>query len=546
MDPSSAAWGQPGEFQLAIWSGAEDAHAWAPAGLPPVVEYSVPTDMFGNTSLQPYLHSSYSAGQQQLALCNYDVVDYGAETVPGVVDYVANAQTQDGDQNASVSAEEHSDDEAMSVFEDVAIAFQDEAPMRKLKMHRFPPNIAQALGKSYTVPRVVAIGPYHHGQEHLMAAEKVKQVSAYHCMISNCSVRQMYEAVVPVADDVRALYDKDVMSRIADDDFRPMMFYDACFLVQFMRYMSDEDTCPATLYDFFESHESDVTHDIMLLENQIPWQVVEAVMGFTPVTLESVIGSWKERLVDRVVIRGGPAVELDPSYEPPHLLGFVRFYLARSSKFTEVADKDEKIKALLDSVPKSKIDALSISVSAIELDEMGINLKANQTAGLAEMELTNKGVFAELSMAPLSLDNTRASWHVNMAALELCTTPDFFDREDATYLDSVACSYLLLLCMLVHREEDVHQLRTKRILQGAGLTDKEVLKFFTSIRNSLRAGLCFGEVMVKIEMSRRRRRILIALYWFVNRNWKTIVGIGSAIGAFASILKTLQSLKGPH
>ncbi|KAF8644221.1 hypothetical protein HU200_066509 [Digitaria exilis] len=277
--------------------------AWLLLASHPVVEYSVLTDMFGNTTLQPYLHSSYSAGQQQLALCNYDVVDYVRKPVPGV-----------------------------------GGGYRPLPP--------WPKNISWRRRRRF-----------------------------------------------------RALYDKDVMSRIADDDFRYM---------------------PCTLYDFFESHESDVTHDIMLLENQIPWQVVEAVMGFTPVTLESVIVSWKERLVDRVVIRGGPAVELDPSYEPRTCLD--------SSKFTEVADKDEKIKALLDSVPKSKIDAF-------------------------------------LSMAPLSLDNTRASWHVNMAALELCTTPDFFDREDATYLDSVACS-----------EEDVHQLRTKRILQGAGLTDKEVLK----------------------------------------------------------------------
>jgi hypothetical protein len=251
------------------------------------------------------------------------------------------------------------------------------------------------------------------------------------------------------------------------------------------------------------------------------------------VSLGSLIGSWRDHLQDRIVVQGEPVVvDLDRGYKPPHFLGFIRFYLVGSSNFTEVRDEE-------------KIKALSTSVSAIELAEMGINLKANQATELAHMDLVNrKGVFfAELSMAPLSLDNTHASWLVNMAALELCSTPDFFDDE-AEYEDSAVCSYLLLLCMLVHREEDVHQLRTKGILRGAGFTNKEALRFFTSLHNCLGLGSCFAHVMAQIESYRIRRWIWIKMYAFVFRNWKTIVGVGSAIGAFATILKTLKSLKG--
>lgn len=91
---TAAPWGPPCEFQLASWcsSGEEPgAHSWAPADLPlpPVVEYA-PTDIFGNSSLQPYFHSSSSIGPPQLAMYNYN---YGAA-----------AQTQHGgNQNAEPS-----------------------------------------------------------------------------------------------------------------------------------------------------------------------------------------------------------------------------------------------------------------------------------------------------------------------------------------------------------------------------------------------------------------------------------------------------------
>ena len=189
--------------------------------------------------------------------------------------------------------------------------------------------------------------------------------------------------------------------------------------------------------------------------------------------------------------------------------------------------------------------SISFSAGAIELAEMGIFLTANETTELPDMGLARKWIiFAELSMAPLSLNDARASWLVNMAALELCTTPDFSD-DKAEFEDSAVCSYLLLLCMLMHREEDVHELRTKGILQGgAGLNNKKTLDFFTSLQ-SLRLGRCYGLVMVQIA-SYRMNRPWIKLYAFCYRNRKTIAWAGSAIAGFIGIITTLIKLKGAH
>jgi len=189
---------------------------------------------------------------------------------------------------------------------------------------------------------------------------------------------------------------------------------------------------------------------------------------------------------DRVV-PGSSCVSWVQDYynKAPHLLGLLRFYVVgkrrRSTSKPKMSPSD-----------LMKMESIPLSAGAIELAEMGIFLTANETTELPDMGLDRKWiVLAELSMAPLCLNDARARWLVNMAALELCTTPDFFDDHTAEFEDSAVCSYLLLLSMLMHREEDVHELRTNGILQGAGLNNNKTLDFFTSL-HSLRKGRCYA------------------------------------------------------
>jgi hypothetical protein len=127
-----------------------------------------------------------------------------------------------------------------------------------------------------------------------------------------------------------------------------------------------------------------------------------------------------------------------------------------------------------------------------------------------------------------------------MAALELYTTLNFPGTEDE---DSTVCSYLLLFGMFMDREEDVHELRAKHFLQGGGgLTNSEVLNFFTSLQ-SLRLGCCYVRIMEEIEDYKAKRQVRIKVHAYVYKNMKTIVAVISAIGALVSIIGMLASLK---
>ncbi|CAN6374410.1 unnamed protein product [Urochloa humidicola] len=491
---------------MADWTMEEPAAVWAPRGLP-----MAPASVFGSC---PQTSVPNPRGGQ-------------------LFDYAATQDLFEVDSHNTQMTIHSNSTPPIRVFEEKAHEFKLDMDMMKMRMHRYPPSI-QALGESHTVPRLVAIGPYHHWRDQLKKAEKAKHVAAYHCIReSGRSVQEMYDAVISVAYDARRLYDDDVMAGIGDDDFLPMMFYDACFLVQYLALRTGRSkSMDPSLRSFFDFNSKAIHRDVMLLENQLPWRVVVTVMSFrpVPVPLEKLIARWRNYLQDRKVTEQKPSttsLALDnDSYEPPHLLGLCRYYVVGSStKLPTVANK-----------------SISISVSAIELAEIGITLKANETTDLAHMGLNKRGAFfTELSLAPLSLTDGRVSRLINMAALELCTTSSFrYARAE----DSAVCSYLRLLSMLVNREDDVHELRTKGILQGgSGLTNKEALDFFTKLQSRLPHGRCYVRTMEQIENYRVKRRMWIKVYAFVYRNIKTILTVITATAALVGIFGTLISLK---
>ncbi|KAJ1277624.1 hypothetical protein BS78_04G017700 [Paspalum vaginatum] len=362
--------------------------------------------------------------------------------------------------------------------------------------------------------------------------------------VAICCVKQsgrlledVYSKVASVADDCRCLYDEDVMAGIGDDDFRVMMFFDACFLVQYMLLWSSSEVDPS-LHRFFGPNRRDIRHDILLLENQLPWKVVKAVMEFKPVPLERFVFVMKQYLQDHKAPpeeddAGVP--ELDSKYEAPHLLGLIRHYaVGRCNDRTTTNEKTKKNRRR-----KDKPKTLSISTGAMELAKMGIMLTANnQTTELSHMELHH---LVKLSMVPLALDHNRASYLVNMAALELCTVENFY-KEQVEKSD--VCSYLLLLATLASRTEDVHALRAKGILQGGGgLSNDQAVEFFTSLQGLNQGrGRRYLRIMRDIQMYKENWWALTKIYGFLYKHWKIITGAASAISFFVGILKAIQSI----
>ncbi|XP_037473948.1 uncharacterized protein LOC119349982 [Triticum dicoccoides] len=335
------------------------------------------------------------------------------------------------------------------VLKEVVQAFNaDYLDIMEKKMHRFPPSLVDVDGR-YKVPVTVSIGPYHHGKSGLLEAEQVKHAAANQCIRdSRGSLQEMYTKVSSVSVVARRLYHHD--------DFVPMMFLDACFLVQFMRwYYVHDDEFDQALVSYFYANFERIYTDIMMLENQIPWVVVETIFRFMPpapspwpweMFVAAMRRGLKNQMVDdalkKEMVGDVHDIDVDPAYEPPHLLGLVRFYIVGNydnDNNEEEADNmneedDRNLQLLYGDKP------MSLSMSVAELADVGITLlpREETKAVPVDMGLRRKHhFFGVLSAPPLCLTDANATWLINMAAFELCRDYCFDGISDG---NSAVCS----------------------------------------------------------------------------------------------------------
>ncbi|PUZ49933.1 hypothetical protein GQ55_6G019100 [Panicum hallii var. hallii] len=428
-----------------------------------------------------------------------------------------------------------------------------EADFSKLeaKILRFPHGLRAIGGDGdrYIVPSVVAIGPYHHGRQHLQKMEEVKLAAAYYFCRSGFGAIPR-TCVLSVAGAARGCYDTDdpSLTGLCDADFATMMFLDGCFLLEYMA----RDTSPVLLNRMTQSTGPSIEKDIFLLENQIPWLVLEAlmvtefmstdvhlfvdVMGakFLPGRAKAK-GGWCGRCIPAALRRwtdesrdGGSTGQ----YRPPHLLGLLRF--------AQVGSMPEN-KVIITGFPSS------LSSSAVELAQIGVRLRQSREPWFGDMWFRRDlFLFGELSLSPLFLNDVTACWLVNMAA-ELASTSGatraswWLVRSDDGF---VVSSYLLVLAMLMDSDDDVQQLRAKRVLHST-FSNKQALRFFKGLAQHLGFGGRYVALLMEIDSYKRHRAVRIAIYKLFYNSFKamTIATLFSIVGVLVGIFKTLLDNK---
>ncbi|GJM94615.1 hypothetical protein PR202_ga11277 [Eleusine coracana subsp. coracana] len=310
-------------------------------------------------------------------------------------------------------------------------------------IEKFSASLQRSATASFNrSPVAVAIGPYYHGSPQLQEMEDVKRAALKEFLIRRSSAREKCEAVhgkvLSLVGSTRRCYagGEKEFRYMEDGEWAEMLFRDAWFVLQFMVSMfPDRDALPELdlLMSRAEVHTriSDIMRDLLLLENQVPWTVIEALMELWPfVPLDSFLrlmafpfhignedinnNEWRnpavthdDELLDRRTTsstQGGHHHQL-----PSHLLGL--FYRRQVG----TACTQELL------VPKLS----SLSSTAVELTEMGVKLTASKTKRFGDMTMSKRrcrglGLSGELSLTPLVLNNLTACWLVNMAAYEEC------------------------------------------------------------------------------------------------------------------------------
>ncbi|XP_057959990.1 UPF0481 protein At3g47200-like [Malania oleifera] len=387
------------------------------------------------------------------------------------------------------------------------------------------PNILFQHNPKAYVPNAFSIGPLHHGKKHLKATEKIK-LNYLHGLISREQIllNDLVEVVLGFEVEARSRYAVPINMSI--EKFVEILVVDGCFIVELL--CKSANLVPRETGDPIFGMDSMMEllyHDLMLLENQVPWRVLELLFSESRAFSVSPTGSSTLSRLAREFfgnifswVLPLDVVDDHCSYSHKHILDFLRdsFVSNSSSVLTE-----ERISAQL--IP-----------SATSLVAAGIRLKkADGTLGSILDIQFNKGV---LEVPPFLITEITESLLRNLISFEQCS------HNCTTRITS----YAILLDSLINDTKDMDLLCQNKIIDN-WLNPEEAAQLFNKLYSNAFVHQFFYDKLCKevnayCDTKWHRWRAM-----YVRNHFSTPWGIVSQILAtfflFISILQAIKTIK---
>ncbi|KAM1556489.1 hypothetical protein PS2_039848 [Malus domestica] len=432
-------------------------------------------------------------------------------------------QASGGDQGqpAEITTTEQTSEEVITIHEEVirtsrgeklkkmreALAEAAQKQNAKPKIQRVPFMLRdhKNLDKYYE-PRVVALGPRHHGKEKYKQAEKVKLQLTEHFIKDSEQTNNDETLLKNVEDKIKELrecYDEEATKDHDDEALAWMLFVDGCSTLEFMHKYEELE-----VFKIKRDQVAFVEQDMFLLENQLPYQLLELLISSSNkrVDLEASIEEFVKKHGGAPVVQG-PAVERKPTHlldllrtrmvgRPPslstepgppslstepgcthHILDLRPMVGPRPSQSTKPGCT-HRLLDLLQTMVVPRPSTLPHSFRNVqELQAAGIHFRPSEKNSL--MDIYFKPLFlccGFLYLPIIKVDDSMGPKFMNMIAYEMC--PDFQN-------DFVVTSYIGFLDSLIDHADDVKHLRKKGIVQNLLGSDQEVAELFNEISTDL-------------------------------------------------------------
>ncbi|XVF38956.1 hypothetical protein REPUB_Repub20aG0147600 [Reevesia pubescens] len=146
---------------------------------------------------------------------------------------------------------------------------------------KVPHQLRRINEKAYE-PQFISIGPDHRGKDHLKAMETHKlHYLKMHLQRRNESVGRYVDAMRALEDRARNCY-VDAVDDVSPEAFVEMMILDGCFIVELIaRYVEKELRDENDDLFKLNSITVKIMHDLLLLENQLPFFVLLKLIGMS-------------------------------------------------------------------------------------------------------------------------------------------------------------------------------------------------------------------------------------------------------------------------
>ncbi|KAK3217973.1 hypothetical protein Dsin_011943 [Dipteronia sinensis] len=332
--------------------------------------------------------------------------------------------------------------------------------------------------EKYYEPRAVSIGLLHYGRDKFSLAEGHKLHLADLFVNENGVDEFGLESKIKTkVARLKQCYAEEDAKRvnISDENLAWMFLIDGFVLLHYICYASlgklnDLKKIGMDIEAF--------SHDLFLLENQLPYEVLEDIM-----TSATKGGANMRNLIDKFIdqtvedIRGSPSptstsTSTSPQQQQPppaHLLQLLRNRLVGDHDRHKT---DEKTKT------GKRVGRVN------ELKSAGIQLKSGREGSLRDdISFASHWITGTLTLPCIAFNDSTAPKLLNLIAFEMC--PDFQDDS------RVITSYIFFLHSLIDQPDDVKELRKAHVLinnnnnnDAVARSDEEVARLFKEIGSS--------------------------------------------------------------
>ncbi|KAJ6969734.1 hypothetical protein NC653_034318 [Populus alba x Populus x berolinensis] len=347
-------------------------------------------------------------------------------------------------------------------------------------------------------PKVVSIGPYHHGKKELEKMQSLKTKMARQLVKDRrVTAEEMYCKVKELVNDARKCYAEESTRQFNDEKFTQMMFLDGYFILQ---VVSDK----LAKQNLRKEEVASVSRDLFLLENQLPFKVLIPLMRIHERKGHNIAGEDKSSSLQKLSSESEDQKLMkiiehffeDDRATPPQrescwekISNFpselARKLISRRSKSPGSMGIDSAFDHLLEFFYSTYViskrhhrrgrrfhretTSWNRYYSVNELKNVGISFKPSNTSVFTDVKFKQTPLGGALLIPPLIIEDSTKSLLLNLAAYETC----------AQWYYGRCTSYLCLMRSLIDKPEDVKELRSKGILRTSFETrDAQVLQLF--------------------------------------------------------------------
>ncbi|KAJ9548778.1 hypothetical protein OSB04_021321 [Centaurea solstitialis] len=309
-------------------------------------------------------------------------------------------------------------------------------------------------------PQVVSIGPLHKNNINVQAfnGKKATYLSSLLSRLETKSLQEqiLEECVKKVEESIEKIKKcyEGISDYGTDTAFVKMMVMDACFILEFAYQISK-----SFMGKMSQSQAISVSYDLVLLENQIPFFVLDDIFQCTILqidpqqTIIELIG----KLLSRINLFEGDLSTIHNSKEPAHILELLHTCYKPHHN-----------------IPSTTSNLVMHSV--VELDRAGVSFRPNQnTKWPMEMKVELHKFPWYLGKPTLRMPVLRIH-HFTESVLR-----NLIAYEQSSRVVNYITSYAMAMDMLVNTQEDIAKLVQSKVLVANLSSNEEAANMMNNI-----------------------------------------------------------------